>query len=74
MSRTNYFAVTHPSMPNYFAAVGGDTFGMDHDEYVRAPENVSTIADLLDQKFISWSEYQEHSPYPGFQVGFYPAF
>src|SRR5689334_8856565 len=24
---TNYFAVTHPSEPNYCAAAGGDTFG-----------------------------------------------
>src|SRR5437762_1845972 len=24
---TNYFAVTHPSLPNYVALVGGDTFG-----------------------------------------------
>jgi hypothetical protein len=26
---TNYFGVTHPSEPNYVAAVGGDNFGME---------------------------------------------
>ncbi|KAK0629024.1 phosphoesterase family-domain-containing protein [Bombardia bombarda] len=64
---TNYFAVTHPSQPNYAAAVGGDTFGMDHDEFERLPANISTVVDLLDTKGISWGEYQEHQPYAGFQ-------
>ncbi|CEJ54249.1 Putative Acid phosphatase PHOa [Penicillium brasilianum] len=64
---TNYYAVTHPSEPNYCAAAGGDTFGMDNDNFNQIPANVSTVADLLDTKSISWSEYQEHSPYPGFQ-------
>lgn len=64
---TNFYAVTHPSEPNYCAGAGGDTFGMDNDDYNRVPANVSTIADLLDTKQISWGEYQEHMPYPGFQ-------
>ncbi|KAI2788812.1 Acid phosphatase [Penicillium oxalicum] len=64
---TNYYAVTHPSEPNYCAAAGGDTFGMDNDKFQQIPANVSTIADLLDTKAISWAEYQEHMPYPGFQ-------
>lgn len=64
---TNYWAVTHPSQPNYCASAAGDNFGMDHDEFVEVPGNVSTIADLFDTKKISWGEYQEHMPYPGFQ-------
>ncbi|KAL2848102.1 phosphoesterase family-domain-containing protein [Aspergillus pseudoustus] len=64
---TNLYAVTHPSEPNYCAAAGGDTFGMDNDDFQRVPANVSTIVDLLDTKYISWGEYQEHLPYPGFQ-------
>ncbi|KAJ5163418.1 uncharacterized protein N7500_005248 [Penicillium coprophilum] len=64
---TNYYAVTHPSEPNYCAAAGGDTFGMDNDDFIQVPENVSTIADVLDTKHISWAEYQEHIPYAGFQ-------
>ncbi|PLB41959.1 acid phosphatase PHOa [Aspergillus candidus] len=64
---TNFYAITHPSQPNYLAAAGGDAFGMDHDEFVQVPENVSTVADMLDTKHISWAEYQEHIPYPGFQ-------
>ena len=29
---SNYFAVTHPSEPNYVASHGGDNFGMDNDD------------------------------------------
>ncbi|KAJ5764236.1 Acid phosphatase [Penicillium manginii] len=64
---TNYYAVTHPSEPNYCAAAGGDTFGMDNDNFNQIPENISSIVDLLDTKGISWGEYQEHLPYPGYQ-------
>ncbi|KGO43953.1 Phosphoesterase [Penicillium expansum] len=63
----NFYAVTHPSEPNYCAAAGGDTFGMDNDDFNQIPGNVSTIADLLDTKSVSWGEYQEHIPYAGFQ-------
>ncbi|KAK9475886.1 phosphoesterase family-domain-containing protein, partial [Lipomyces japonicus] len=64
---SNYFAITHPSEPNYVAAVTGDYFGIDSDDFFRIPQNVSSIVDLLDSKGISWAEYQEHLPYPGFQ-------
>ncbi|KAK9376556.1 phosphoesterase family-domain-containing protein [Lipomyces chichibuensis] len=64
---TNYFAITHPSEPNYVAAVGGDYFGIDSDDFFQIPSNVSTIVDLLDTKGISWAEYQEDLPYAGFQ-------
>jgi acid phosphatase len=64
---TNFWAVTHPSQPNYCASAGGDTFGMNHDGFTRIPANVSTIVDLLDTKGISWGEYQEDMPYAGFQ-------
>ena len=40
---------------------------MDNDNFIQIPANVSTVADLLDTKSISWGEYQEHMPYPGFQ-------
>jgi acid phosphatase len=40
---------------------------MDNDDFIRFPTNISTVVDLLDTKGISWGEYQEHMPYPGFQ-------
>ncbi|RPB16251.1 acid phosphatase [Morchella conica CCBAS932] len=63
---SNYFAVTHPSEPNYVAAVGGDYFGINNDDANTLPANVSCIADLLDDKGISWGSYQEDMPYSGF--------
>ncbi|KAG7408973.1 Acid phosphatase [Fusarium oxysporum f. sp. raphani] len=56
----NYYAVSHPSQPNYVAAVGGDTFGLQNDRYHSIPANVSTVIELLDTKQISWTEYQEN--------------
>nr|BAD00141.1 acid phosphatase [Pholiota nameko]BAD00142.1 acid phosphatase [Pholiota nameko] len=64
---TNYFAVTHPSEPNYVASVGGDYFGMNNDNLNRVPANISSVVDLLEEKGISWGEYQEHMPTTGFQ-------
>ncbi|KAF9484266.1 acid phosphatase [Pholiota conissans] len=64
---TNYFAVTHPSEPNYVASVGGDYFGMNNDNLHRIPANISSIVDLLEEKGISWGEYQEDMPETGFQ-------
>ena len=40
---------------------------MDNDDFIAIPSNVSTVVDLLDTKGISWAEYQEDLPYPGFQ-------
>ncbi|OQO08545.1 hypothetical protein B0A48_06415 [Cryoendolithus antarcticus] len=64
---TNYFGVTHPSEPNYVAAVGGDNFGMDNDNFNQIDANVSTIVDVLEDRGISWSTYQEDMPYSGFE-------
>ncbi|MCJ1309814.1 hypothetical protein MMC25_003475 [Agyrium rufum] len=63
----NYFGVTHPSEPNYAAAIGGDTFGMDNDNFNQVPSNISTVIDLLEDKGISWGHYQEDMPYSGFE-------
>jgi len=64
---TNYFAVTHPSEPNYIASVGGEYFGMQNDNLNQIPQNVSTLVDLLEEKGISWAEYEQDMPESGFQ-------
>lgn len=63
---TSYYGLTHPSQPNYIASVGGDYFGLNHDGFVRIPQNVSTLVDLLDGRGIEWKGYFEGSPGPGF--------
>ncbi|EGP91940.1 unnamed protein product [Zymoseptoria tritici ST99CH_1A5] len=64
---TNYFAVTHPSEPNYVASIGGDNFGMDNDNFNQVADNTSTVVDLLEDKGISWGTYQEDMPFSGFE-------
>lgn len=63
---TSYYAVTHPSEPNYIASVGGDFFGLGSDDLTYVPSNISTVVDLLDAKSISWATYQENMPTDGF--------
>jgi hypothetical protein len=63
-----FYALTHPSQPNYLAAIAGDYFGLNHDGFVRVPENVSTVVDLLDTQRISWAGYFEDLPGPGFMA------
>jgi hypothetical protein len=57
----NYFAVTHPSQPNYFALTGGDYFNHDSD----SPFNINqtSIVDLLEGANLTWKSYMED--YPG---------
>ncbi len=61
---SNYFAVAHPSLPNYLASIAGTTFGVTDDSppAVHA-QNAPSILDLLEKKGISWKMYAEN--YPG---------
>ncbi len=44
-------------------------FGLNHDDFVRIPSNVSTVVDLLDVKGISWAGFFEDLPGPGYMAG-----
>jgi len=63
---TNYYAVTHPSEPNYVSVVGGDYFGIGDDNLHAIPDQVASVVDLLEAEGISWAEYEEDMPYTGF--------
>lgn len=57
----NYFAVSHPSLPNYIAILGGSTLGITSDCtscYVNAPN----LVDQLEQAHKSWKAYMESLP------------
>ena len=60
-----YSAVSHPSLPNYLALVGGSTFGVTSDctSCYQAGPN---ITDRLDAAGISWKAYMEDLPSPCF--------
>ena len=60
---TSYFAITHPSLPNYIAMVSGDTQGITSDCggcNVDAPN----LADQLEAAGVSWKAYMEDLPAP----------
>lgn len=63
---TNFNAITHPSEPNYVAAVGGSNYGINNDDYYNIPANIPTIVDLLEKKGLTWKEYQQNIPAVGF--------
>jgi len=59
----NYYAVAHPSLPNYLAMIGGSTFGVTSDCLPSGCSFAnSTIASLLDSHQLSWREYAESMP------------
>ena len=62
---TQYYAVTHPSLPNYIALMGGDTFGIEfncNDCFINAP----SLPDYIEASGRSWKTYQEDMPEPCF--------
>jgi len=56
----NYFAVTHPSQPNYWTQIGGDYFSIRSDSNHNLPQ--SNLIDLFDKKGITWKAYEEDFP------------
>jgi hypothetical protein len=59
----HYYGVTHPSMPNYIAAIAGDNFGIQDDE----DENVvnldrKNLVDQLEAHSVRWAAYMETLP------------
>jgi len=45
---------------------------MDSDDLFNFPRNFSSVVDLLEDKGISWAEYQEDMPFTGFQGFSFP--
>ena len=58
---TAYFAVSHPSLPNYLALVGGSTFGISSD-CADCHVAATNLVDQLERAGISWKAYMEGVP------------
>src|SRR3954447_10638403 len=58
-----YYGVTHPSMPNYLAAIAGDNFGIqdDNDQNVVNLDRPN-LAEELTAAHIRWGAYMEDLP------------
>ncbi len=60
-----YYAIRHPSLPNYLALIGGDTFGVDSD-CTDCFQSAPNLVDALEAKGKTWKSYQEDMPKPCF--------
>lgn len=60
---THYYAVSHPSLPNYISLVGGSTFGIKND-CGSCIINQTSLPDLIEGSGRTWKTYQESMPSP----------
>ena len=60
-----YFAISHPSLPNYLALVSGSTQGVRTD-CTNCSFGARNLADTLDAAGKTWKTYAEGLPRPGF--------
>ena len=60
---TNYFAVSHPSLPNYLAMTSGSTQGMQGTDTVSSGQVAGdNLFHQLSRADIQWKAYQETMP------------
>ena len=56
-----YYAVSHPSLPNYLALTAGSTFGISSD-CTGCFVNATNLADQVESSGRSWKAYMESMP------------
>ena len=61
---TNYFALGHPSDPNYIRPVGGSDFGLDYNPTGNVID-ANSLMQEMDQANISWAGYAQSMPTAG---------
>jgi len=57
---SNYYAITHPSQPNYISQIYGDTGTSGNNDVSLSGKS---LVDLMEAKNVTWKSYQEN--YPG---------
>lgn len=70
---TNYFGVTHTSLPNYVAATSGSNWGSNADDEAQADQGYfdhTSLFDQLEQANVSWKGYMESMPSVGYTGNF----
>jgi Phosphoesterase family len=61
---SNYFALGHPSDPNYIRPVGGSDFGLDYNPAGNVID-ANSLMQEMDEAGISWAGYAQGMPFPG---------
>lgn len=69
---SNYYGVTHPSLPNYVAAISGSNWFVNDDQPSNRFDH-RNLVDQLEENGISWGAYMETMPSAGFLGDQYPA-
>ena len=67
---TNYYGVSHPSLPNYLAMTAGSTFGITSD-CTTCFVSATNIADQVERSGRSWKAYMDGMPAPCYLGPFY---
>jgi phosphatidylinositol-3-phosphatase len=60
---TQYYAIGHPSLPNYMALTGGSTFGITSD-CTTCFQHAQNLADQIEASGRTWKAYMENMPSP----------
>ena len=63
----DYHGVTHPSLPNYLALLGGSTFKVTTD-CADCHVDATNLVDQLEQAGLSWRAYMDSMPRPCFMA------
>ncbi len=58
---TQYYGVTHPSLPNYVAAISGSNWFVNNDNPANRFDHLNLV-DQLESKHITWGAYMESMP------------
>jgi len=69
---SNYFGVTHPSEPNYVAAISGSNWFVNNDNPANRFDHTNLV-DQLESNHKSWGAYMESMPSTGYLGDFYPS-
>jgi hypothetical protein len=64
----NFFAIRHPSLPNYLALLGGSTFGVTSD-CTGCNQSATNLVDQFEGAGVSWKAYMEGMPRPCYKGG-----
>ncbi len=62
---SQYYAIRHPSLPNYLALIGGHTFNVD-SECTDCLQDQPNLTDAIEAHGKNWKSYQEDLPTPCF--------
>jgi acid phosphatase len=63
---TQFYATSHPSLPNYLAMTGGSTFGIKNDNTKKLVDGANVFSQM-QASGIGWKAYEEDMPSPCFK-------